>query len=324
MGSTVSSSPSYSGSQTLLEFERLAEMEKKTFSVSSLTDKAAETFEPAPPPYSLSNTTSASTKPSASTSRLSVITGKLGTWLKHKEKTTSSEAVDGILEPMLAKFDTIIILDDSGSMAGKSWEEARNALAALAKIASKYDENGIDIHFMNNQEVGENLKDVNQVMELFEKVRPRGATPLGETLRRVIMPYIRQLDNVERTRGQEAMEKIKPVNYIVITDGAPTDDSTEDVIRQAAIQLDKKSRPRAQVGIQFVQIGDSSDAKYFLEHLDDDLVKKYGIRDMVDTTKAKWRKGLNAEVLIKALVGSFNRRVDEEGGKVFRKDIGNM
>jgi len=193
-------------------------------------------------------------------------------------------------------------------------------------------------------------------MELFGKVQPSGATPLGGTLKRVITPYIDRLDDAEKIGGREAVEKIKPINYIVITDGAPSeslcftftcispfsitaDDTTEDVIINAARRLDEKSRPKAQLGIQFVQIGNSSDASEFLERLDDDLVKKYKIRvschsqvlvpcyscskqDMVDTTKAKWRKNLDAETLIKTLTGSFNRRVDEQGGKVFRKDMG--
>ncbi|KAK7470159.1 hypothetical protein VKT23_001597 [Stygiomarasmius scandens] len=290
-------------------------MDNKDPSGSVLTDKGL--LDPAPPPYSPADATKAS---SDSKSRISTVAGKFGTWFKSKE--ASPAAMDAILEPMLAEFDTVIILDDSGSMSGSSWKEARNALAPLAKIASKYDENGIDIHFMNSREVGENIKDVDQVMELFGKVQPSGATPLGGTLKRVITPYINRLDDAEKIGGREAVEKIKPVNYIVITDGAPTDDTTEDVIINAARRLDEKSRPKAQLGIQFVQIGNSSDASEFLERLDDDLVKKYKIRDMVDTTKAKWRKNLDAETLIKTLTGSFNRRVDEQGGKVFRKDMG--
>jgi hypothetical protein len=49
------------------------------------------------------------------------------------------------------------------------------------------------------------------------------------------------------------MQQIKPVNFVVITDGAPTDDP-ETVIMTAARRLDQGRFPISQVGIQFVQV----------------------------------------------------------------------
>ena len=51
-----------------------------------------------------------------------------------------------------------MIVDDSSSMEGSSWAEAREALAGLADAAAKYDQEGIDVHFLNNPRVGTNIK----------------------------------------------------------------------------------------------------------------------------------------------------------------------
>lgn len=59
----------------------------------------------------------------------------------------------------LRSFDTIFIVDDSASMQvnempdgsmGKSrWEEARDAVSGVVELASKYDEDGVDVFFLN-------------------------------------------------------------------------------------------------------------------------------------------------------------------------------
>jgi hypothetical protein len=51
-----------------------------------------------------------------------------------------------------------MIVDDSSSMEGGSWVEAREALAGLADAAAKYDQDGIDVHFLNDHRVGTNMK----------------------------------------------------------------------------------------------------------------------------------------------------------------------
>lgn len=48
-------------------------------------------------------------------------------------------------------------------------------------------------------------------------------------------------------------QQIKPVNFLVITDGAPSDDP-ETVIVAAARRLDAGNYPMSQVGIQFIQV----------------------------------------------------------------------
>lgn len=71
--------------------------------------------------------------------------------------------------------------------------------------------------------------------------------------------------------------------------------------------LDQMNARVAQVGIQFVQIGDNEGATAYLQRLDDDLAKQ-GIRDIVDTTLPEG-KDLD---LVKILIGAVNRRVDNK------------
>ncbi|KAG8678533.1 hypothetical protein FRC09_019757, partial [Ceratobasidium sp. 395] len=150
----------------------------------------------------------------------------------------------------LAKYDTQFLIDDSGSMAGSRWVEARDALMGVARGVANEDD----------------------VKELFDSVRPASGTPTGERLEQILASYILRLEDAKANGvkakaglGDEKMkaglgdakarledEKIKPLNVIVITDGEPSDDP-ESVIIAAARQLDAGRFPLAQVGIQFIQ-----------------------------------------------------------------------
>jgi len=46
-------------------------------------------------------------------------------------------------------------VDDSASMAGERWEQARTALMGVAKMAAMY---GVDVYFLNSKRVGKELK----------------------------------------------------------------------------------------------------------------------------------------------------------------------
>lgn len=68
---------------------------------------------------------------------------------------------------------------------------------------------------------------------------------------------------------------VKPVIFIVLTDGEPTDDPKEVILTFArALQLDQW--PERQVGIQFVQVGDSTYAARALREMDDALKAQCG------------------------------------------------
>ena len=70
-----------------------------------------------------------------------------------------------------------------------------------------------------------------------------------------------------------------------------------------------------QVGIQFIQVGDSSTAREYLEGLDDGLTEvaralglaNGSVRDIVDTVPYRGDQNLQ-----KALLGAINRKIDKE------------
>ncbi|KAG8851897.1 hypothetical protein FRB91_007260 [Serendipita sp. 411] len=119
-----------------------------------------------------------------------------------------------------------------------------------------------------------------KVKRLFDSVVPDGITPTGEKLEALLLDYLLRLETAKQQADAgdpSALAAVKPVNYLVITDGAPSDDP-ETVIVTAARRLDAGKFPITQVGIQFVQIGSDPSAAEILRELDDDLAGRYRIR----------------------------------------------
>jgi len=211
----------------------------------------------------------------------------------------------------LATFDTIFLIDDSGSMAGSRWKETSAALEAITPICVAHDSDGIDIHFLNTPSsiYHKNLTSASTVREIFSTVSPRGSTPTGQRLNSILKPYL----NDCKTRGPD---RVKPVNIIVITDGVATDDLESPLIR-AAERLDEMDAPAWQVGVQLFQVGRDEDAKRHLTRLDDEMSALAGkrVRDLVDTVPFKGSRGgsLTGEGILKVVLGAVNRRLDRKG-----------
>ena len=208
----------------------------------------------------------------------------------------------------LRTFDTVFLIDDSGSMAGRSWRETQAALSAITPICTTHDADGIDIHFLNQPDNSEyhNITRSSDVNQMFESVRPYGGTPTGTRLNALLKPYLRDLE----IKGPDA---VKPLNIIVITDGVPSDD-VESVILNAAKKLEKQDAPAWQIGIQFFQVGNERGAAEALKELDDGLVEMGCPRDIVDTVPWVGNGGaqLSADGILKVTLGAVNRRLDRK------------
>ncbi|KAH0545385.1 hypothetical protein FGG08_000526 [Glutinoglossum americanum] len=176
----------------------------------------------------------------------------------------------------LRRFDTIFLVDDSGSMRGPRWRETAQALKEVAKRAVKYDRNGVDIRFLNSTwENRDNLANVSDVAEVFARVIPDGATPTGDALDTELCDYMVKYRADRRT---------KKLNLIVLTGGAPEcPQEVEDAIVKFAKELESLHAAKSQVGVQFVQVGDDPEATTFLKSLDDSLQSKYGLDRDVKT-----------------------------------------
>jgi uncharacterized protein YegL len=222
----------------------------------------------------------------------------------------------------LGTFDTTLLIDDSGSMAGRSWREVSQAIATIAPIVTRHDKDGIDVYFLNHKtsdsgNVSEGIaptgyrgiQRAETVSGIFERVRPMGGTPTGIRVHAILKPYLAKCEKAV-AEGKE----VKPLNLIVLTDGVPSDD-VESVLISAAKKLDKMEAPPFQVGVQFFQVGNERGAKESLEELDDELgnMVEGGIRDIVDTvtwTGGNSDQGLTGDSILKCVLGSVVKRLD--------------
>jgi uncharacterized protein YegL len=180
-------------------------------------------------------------------------------------------------------------------MAGERWNEARDALIGLAKFALERDQDGIEIYFLNNVDAGRTVRvstiaiiiysfltpmqNQEDVRQLFYSVRPAYGTPTGLRLEQILTSYITRIEGAKMKSGgaDPSQSGIKPLNLIVITDGAPTDDP-ESVIIAAARRLDAGQFSLTQVGIQFIQVGDDKKASKALHELDSHLSESNNVR----------------------------------------------
>ncbi|KAF9651713.1 hypothetical protein BDM02DRAFT_3184229 [Thelephora ganbajun] len=217
----------------------------------------------------------------------------------HKPTAPSEDVLKQLVD-----YDVVILMDDSGSMRGSRWRQAVSVMKGVVKKAIEYDEDGIGIQFLNNNQ-RKIVKSVEEVERLFEGVQPRCSTPLGRRLGDICNGYLRSLKSAKR--------KPKRCLIVAITDGVPTDEQqVYAAIKNTANELDRLGAPLTQLGIQFVQIGNDGGAAAFLKELDDDLKGttegKVG-RDIVDTVPYHGAE-LTSEELVKILIGAINRKVD--------------
>lgn len=228
----------------------------------------------------------------------------------------------------LSSFDTVFVIDDSGSMAGRSWREVHAALNAITPICVAHDKDGIDVHFLNHRSSApaepragkaqggySNITDEAAVNRIFSTVRPSGMTPTGTRLQHILKAYLNRYKQGIDASGDSDDSGVKPINIIVVTDGAASDDP-ESVLVNAARKLDAWDAPPHQVGVQFFQVGNEPGAREALSALDDDLTANGGgVRDMVDTvTFTRTADGsvpvLSADGILKTVLGAVVKRLD--------------
>ncbi|KAK4891082.1 hypothetical protein LTR27_010289 [Elasticomyces elasticus] len=229
--------------------------------------------------------------------------------------TITPPTVTGADDPyaFLDSFDTVFLIDDSGSMAGSRWQEAARAIETITPICTTHDSDGIDVYFLNTPDNNfhHNVTSAATVREIFQNVRPRGGTPTGQRLNQILKPYLRKFEaNPDMT---------KPLNIICITDGEPSDD-VESPLIAAAKKLDKLDAAAWQCGVQFFQVGNDEDARKHLKQLDDDLAEIAGdddLRDIVDTVPFTGSAGthLTGDGILKVVLGAVNRRLDRKKSK---------
>lgn len=60
------------------------------------------------------------------------------------------------------------------------------------------------------------------MINLFNSITPEGITPTGERLEELLLDYLLKIEDAKRAQEQGdagALKRIKPVNFLVLTDG---------------------------------------------------------------------------------------------------------
>ncbi|OAX78196.1 hypothetical protein ACJ72_07499 [Emergomyces africanus] len=181
----------------------------------------------------------------------------------------------------LALFDVILYIDDSGSMqfeeGGERIKDLKLILSRVTYAATLFDDDGIQIRFMNSTVEGNNIRNEQQIEHLISTIKFAGLTPMGTSLRnRVLEPLV--------IRPARSGQLKKPVLVITITDGQPAGEpsgAVADAIRYASSEL--KLLPQygpGAISFQFAQVGNDLKAREFLGKLDEEP----GIGNLIDCT----------------------------------------
>ncbi|OCK96337.1 uncharacterized protein K441DRAFT_552334, partial [Cenococcum geophilum 1.58] len=145
----------------------------------------------------------------------------------------------------LSSFNTIFLIDNSGSIVGRSWRETRKALETIILIYIAYNADSINIYFLNNPDSTyyRNVTTPATITKIFTSVR--------------------------------LIESVKPklINIIVITNGEVSDD-VESLIIAIAKKLDKYD----------ALVYKKPSTKEYLKQLNDKLMAgEEDLRDIVNT-----------------------------------------
>ncbi|PGH29412.1 hypothetical protein GX50_07834 [[Emmonsia] crescens] len=181
----------------------------------------------------------------------------------------------------LALFDVILYIDDSGSMQfeedGERIKDLKMILSRVTYAATLFDDDGIQIRFMNAAQEGNNIRNEQQIEHLISTVMFTGLTPMGTSLRnKVLEPLV--------IKPAKAGQLRKPVLIITVTDGQPAGEpagAVSEAIRYASNEL--KALPQygaGAVSFQFAQVGNDLKAREFLGKLDEEP----GIGELIDCT----------------------------------------
>jgi hypothetical protein len=192
----------------------------------------------------------------------------------------STEIASDIVK--LALYDVILYIDDSGSMAfeenGERIDDLKLILNRVAFATSLFDDDGIQVRFMNSPDQGNNIRNEQQVTQMIANTKFSGLTPMGREMQnKILAPLVLGPARSGQLR--------KPVLVITITDGQPTGESPTDVakiMKNASMELERSRFGKGALAFQFAQVGNDLKAREFLSKLDEEPT----IGDIIDCTSS--------------------------------------
>lgn len=194
----------------------------------------------------------------------------------------------------------VAVIDCSGSMGeevrgkGKSrWNYAQESMLAFARKCEEFG-GTLDVYTFNGHYKHFPKAGADKVKEVFNTVSPMGGTDFVPVLTHVFQEHFNQ------PKGDA-----KPTTVVILTDGEPSDGvSGQKATAKCIIEATKKMEGDAELGLEFLQVGEDPKAKAFLTTLDDDLTGAGAKFDIVDTktTDELEQKNLTIEDVLLAAV----------------------
>jgi hypothetical protein len=162
---------------------------------------------------------------------------------------------------------------------GERIDDLKLILSRVAFATSLFDDDGIQVRFMNSTDQGNGIKNEQMVTEMVARTKFSGLTPMGRELQSKILGPL-----VVGPARSGALQK--PILVITITDGQPTGESPSDVariIKSASEELQRSRYGKGALAFQFAQVGNDLKAREFLGKLDEEP----SIGDIIDCTSSK-------------------------------------
>jgi hypothetical protein len=244
------------------------------------------------------------------------------------QKHTKRAPNMNVARELLSQVRTVILLDDSGSMAapghiswggqwgqggyndyanpgGQSrWDQARDLLSGIAPLVCQYNRHGIDIHFLNHITPHLGLHTAEDVQRIFSQMRPGGGTPTGQRINDILDGYMCAL-RYNRT--------IMPLNLVVITDGEAQDERLLHwAIEEHVTKIVQRGFQPHQFGVEFLQVGDDEDATRHLETLEEEVSRHHHSfnRDVVGVTPTNRQMSMGPDQLLSIILGGIDARMN--------------
>ena len=178
-------------------------------------------------------------------------------------------------------------IDESGDYTG--WDQLREVMAKVVKVAMCYDHNGVELAFFGStvEWLPKKVETNDDVKRAFNK-KPRGGTNLSDALQQAFNRHL------EHRKKKEAKGLKQKTIILIFTDGEPDNKARLlEVIRkfnEEELRSDDifdylnpdgtKVKKTLELGMRFFQVGNDKDAKAFLQELDDHPPSKV---DNIDT-----------------------------------------
>jgi len=162
---------------------------------------------------------------------------------------------------------------------GERIKDLQLILQRVAFAATLFDDDGIDLRFMNSDPPAQQTTGVRseqQVEQILSGHKFSGLTPMGTNLKKKVVDDI-------FVRALRSGRMRKPLLVIAITDGQPAGElqtAVFDAVREAVHEASRSQYGRNAIAFQFAQVGNDQQAREFLSKLDSDPT----VGSMVDCT----------------------------------------